>query len=280
MYVGRFFIGFTSSLVIGLIAYRRHSLSTTGVDGLLLIGTTLFVTGGWIWFTTLLAFFVSSSVFTLYRQQDKVFLADLAAKPGPRDVSQALADGGIGALIGVVHLFQPHKMLFAAFLGCIAAVSADTWATELGALSRSRPRQIATWKQDPPGTSGGIPVLGVAASIAGVLLIALVTLLLDTANLLLFGQNLVSARWWSVLLPIVLGGLSGSLFDSLLGVSVQASYYCERCKKETERIVHTCGEKTEHIKGWKWLNNEWVNCLCGGMGGLTSVGSRRQAPAC
>ena len=36
-------------------------------------------------------------------------------------------------------------------------------------------------------------------------------------------------------------GLLGALFDSLLGATVQAIYYCPACEKETERhLIHLC----------------------------------------
>jgi uncharacterized membrane protein len=57
--------------------------------------------------------------------------------------------------------------------------------------------------------------------------------------------------------------LLGSLFDSFLGATVQAIYFCPTCDKETERHpVHTCGTPTAMIRGWEWLNNDWVNFGC------------------
>jgi uncharacterized membrane protein len=55
--------------------------------------------------------------------------------------------------------------------------------------------------------------------------------------------------------------------DSLLGATVQAIYYCPSCRKETERHpLHTCGTPTEQVRGWSWMNNDWVNFACGGVG--------------
>ena len=41
-----------------------------------------------------------------------------------------------------------------------------------------------------------------------------------------------------------IAGLGGALFDSVLGATVQATYYCDACRKETERPVHSCGRET------------------------------------
>jgi len=61
--------------------------------------------------------------------------------------------------------------------------------------------------------------------------------------------------------------LFGALFDSLLGATVQAIYYCPACQKETERYPsHSCGTETGQIRGWTWLSNDWVNFACGVFG--------------
>ena len=54
----------------------------------------------------------------------------------------------------------------AAFAGAIAAASADTWATEIGTLSPANPVSIATLRPVQTGMSGGVSILGIAASAA------------------------------------------------------------------------------------------------------------------
>ena len=66
-----------------------------------------------------------------------------------------------------------------------------------------------------------------------------------------------------MMLVLVLGGLAGSTFDSFLGATVQAIYYCPQCHKETERHpYHLCGTQTSLVRGWPWLNNDLVNFFC------------------
>jgi uncharacterized membrane protein len=80
--------------------------------------------------------------------------------------------------------------------------------------------------------------------------------------------TLTTAHW----LLITLAGLAGSLFDSLLGATVQAMYYCPTDMKETEKHpLHTCGTKTVHIRGWNWLTNDWVNFACAALGVVIAV---------
>src|SRR5436305_15114472 len=63
--------GLLFSTGIGLLAYRRRSLSRSGVAGAIITGTTTFGMGGWSWGLTLIFFFVSSSIFSHFRARDK-----------------------------------------------------------------------------------------------------------------------------------------------------------------------------------------------------------------
>src|SRR5260221_9680178 len=64
-------------------------------------------------------------------------------------------------------------------------------------------------------------------------------------------------------LPLIalISGLAGSFFDSLLGATVQAMYYCPACDMETERRIHSCGTMTKTLRGISWINNDTVNFL-------------------
>jgi uncharacterized membrane protein len=142
----------------------------------------------------------------------------------------------------------------------MATVTADTWATELGTLSRRPPRLITNGRIVEVGTSGGVSLLGTAVSLIGGLLIGLAAGILesDYSIWLMAGVGAVD-------------GLLGSLFDSLLGATVQQIYYCDVCQKDTERKIHKCGSPTRPLRGWSWLNNDLVNLWASLIGGGTAV---------
>jgi len=68
---------------------------------------------------------------------------------------------------------------------------------------------------------------------------------------------------------VTAAGLVGSLFDSLLGATVQAIYHDPQRDKETEKIVlDENGSPTAPVRGWEWMNNDMVNfsaTLCGAL---------------
>jgi uncharacterized protein (TIGR00297 family) len=260
-------LGMAFSVLIAWAGYRRESLSCSGVAGAIIVGSFTFGLGGWTWGLLLIAFFVSSSLLSHYRKDDKQRLAEKFAKTSQRDLGQVLANGGWGAILAIAYFRQPYPVLFAAFVGAMAAVNADTWATELGVLSPTLPRLLTTGQRVPAGTSGGVTFLGTMAALGGGLLIGLAALVLGRVEAMWGNGPLPGGYLW--LVPIgLLAGLAGSTFDSLLGATVQGTYYCPRCQKETEARMHRCGQPTRHLRGWRWLNNDLVNFASSIVGSL------------
>jgi uncharacterized membrane protein len=100
-----------------------------------------------------------------------------------------------------------------------AAVAADTFSSELGILSKAKPRLItAPWRVVPPGTNGGVTLYGLGAGLLGSGIIAV------TSTLLLpFCQDWDVSEKAKFTLGITFAGFCGTLLDSLLGALVQAS---------------------------------------------------------
>jgi uncharacterized protein (TIGR00297 family) len=263
----RFLLGLLFSTAISLIAYRRRSLSRGGIAGAIVTGTTTFGLGGWSWGLALIFFFVSSSIFSHLRARDKAkTAADKFSKGAARDLAQVGANGGVATLLAVSYGVAPSRFIrgicLAGYTGALATATADTWATELGVLSTRQPRLITTGETVSPGTSGGITPLGTGAAVAGALTLGTVFWLLQRCR-----RSLVS-------LPFIAlaSGLIGSLVDSFLGATVQAMYFCPHCQQETERRVHSCGTKTQALRGISWFNNDAVNffaTFCGALFAMT-----------
>ena len=245
--------GFLLAVVVAITAWRFQSLSKSGALGAALIGTLIFGLGGWKWAVILLTFFVSSSLLSRLFSKQKSELSDKFEKGNQRDMNQVLANGGIAALFAILHVFFPSALWpWVGFTASMAAVNADTWATELGVLNPGYPRLMTNFRKVEKGTSGAISPIGTLASFGGASLIAiLAALLMPDRNPFL------------ILVIVSIAGFLGSLFDSILGATVQAIYHCPTCKKETERHpIHGCGAETTQIRGIKWFNNDLVNTGC------------------
>jgi uncharacterized protein (TIGR00297 family) len=267
--------GFGLAAVISWAAWRVQSLNTMGAIAALLLGTVIFGLGGLGWAVLLLAFFISSSALSRLFRRKKKALDNTFAKSAQRDAGQVAANGAVAGLFVLLHVALPSAdWIWAAYAGALAAANADTWATELGVLSRRMPHLITTGKPVERGTSGGISPTGTLAALSGSALIAFLAVLFWQGQLIpLGGEQAVSAlRAVGWLAGITLAGFAGSLLDSLLGATVQGIYYCPSCKKETERQpLHTCGSPTQLVRGWKWMDNDWVNALCTLAGALIAA---------
>ncbi|KAL2003229.1 hypothetical protein VTN02DRAFT_4636 [Thermoascus thermophilus] len=140
---------------------------------------------------------------------------------GRREEEQCFSRGGdVGDLLTV------------GIVAHYAAVAADTFASELGILSPSKPRLITspTLRVVPPGTNGGVTATGLLASLLGAFTIALTSVVLLP----------FCARGWGdrerilwVLAVTLWGGL-GSVVDSFLGGWLQASVVDKRTGKIVE----------------------------------------------
>lgn len=260
--------GLLLGALIGYLAWRANSLSSSGAVAAALTGGLVFGLGGVPWAVLLLAFFISSSALSRLGIRRKLALSEKFSKGSQRDWGQVLANGGLGAILALALVFGNHQAgLWFAFAGGMAAVNADTWATELGTFSAALPRLIINGKVVDRGTSGGVTLLGFLASAGGAALIGALAALFTSM------AASTGVSWPLALGIILLAGLFGSTVDSLLGGTIQAIYYCPNCEKETERYPrHTCGTETKPLRGWGWLDNDWVNFACSLVGSLAALG--------
>jgi uncharacterized protein (TIGR00297 family) len=261
--IARLVLGFALALAVSLAALRTRSLTAGGAAMATAIGT-LAIAAGWSWGALLIIYFVSSSALSrIGRAQKEQRTGSVVAKGGGRDAVQVLANGALFAGAALAMLIHPHVQWIALGAGSLAASAADTWATEIGTLSRHDPRSILSGRRVPPGTSGGVSLIGTLATIAGATFIA----------------ALVHALGWTpaIAVGVGVGGLVGAVIDSLLGATLQARRWCDVCAGETERATHDCMPApappfpTRHLRGLAWMDNDVVNFLSSAAGGLLAA---------
>jgi uncharacterized protein (TIGR00297 family) len=218
---------------------------------------TLAVAAGWSWGFLLISFFASASALTKLGERKKAeVVGQVVEHGGERNARQVLANGGVFALSALGYLAFPSPFWYAAGIGALAASTADTWSTEIGTHFGGEPISLTSGRRVPPGTSGGVTLVGTVAGAVGALFIAL-------------GGAL--ANWPVPFTAAVLGGMAGALADSLLGATLQSRRWCEVCSKSTERLVHSCGTPTRHAGGVTGFDNDAVNAVCSGVGALVAL---------
>lgn len=241
------------SVLIAFLGWSRGSLSASGLAGAVLTGTVTTARGGYGRAALLVGFFTASSALTKGLKGSSSPAGDFAAKGGRRDIWQVLANGGISTLLATLGDSGKHRL---PYVGSLAAVTGDTWATEIGGRFGGRPRHILTWDHVERGMSGGISLPGTLASIAGggfVGSLAVASGCFDPA----FRRG-----WRSLLLTGIIAGGAGSLSDSIAGATIQERRWCDRCEQPSERITHHCGTDTRFVGGIRGVTNDAVNLIC------------------
>jgi len=253
-----FSLGVGMSVVVAVAAYRHRALDLSGAFSAFLLGTVIFGIGGWRWTLPILVFFVSSTLVGKVGRDRRAGIEAVVAKGGARDVYQSMANGGLAMAIIILAYFFEDARWYYVFLGTLAAVSADTWSSEIGMLSKRQPISMTTWKPVPRGLSGGVTRLGFLAGLLGSLLVVSTGLIFDS-HLMVVNQ---------LFLVILVSGFLGSIADSFFGATIQAIFRCPACDGLTERKRHCDGRETVLHSGSRFVNNDVVNVLCAFSGGF------------
>jgi uncharacterized protein (TIGR00297 family) len=144
-----------------------------------------------------------------------------------RGVSNVIANGGCPTMIAGVFFVLTNYMAapglaflaVVGFMSSVAAITADKFSSELGVLD-GMPRQIFTLRKVRRGVSGGVTSLGLAAGLAGSILIAAGGFAISGQLATLEGQRAFSMA--AVFASVAAAGFVGTVVDSMLG------YYEER----------------------------------------------------
>ena len=262
-------IGLPLNAAAGLVSLRNGAVDAGGAIAGTVLGAVVFAAGGPFLWILLAVFFVSSTVLTRFRGGEKEWLTSIQQKGGRRDAFQVIANGGAGMAAALLSRVTEHPGWAIGCAAAFAAANADTWASEIGILSRRDPVSILTLRPVPRGVSGGVSAAGLSASLAGAFLIALFFVLTALAA----GQR----GGVGTLIAIVTGGgLFGSLLDSALGSTLQAQYEGRKTvdgrsvKIVTERKT-TNGAPNRLVRGVPFVTNDVVNLASSSAAALAAI---------
>lgn len=171
--------------------FLKKSLDFSGIVSANIVGLLVFLapSGGLKAFFAVLVFFILAEFFTRFGRKN-------VKSHEPRSVGNIFGNSAIA----VIALWWNVPI---AFFGAISAALADTLSSEIGLLSKTKPRLITSFVEVEPGTDGGITFLGLVASLFGGLAIGLVHFA--------FFHNIAFAA------IVVLCGVAGSIADSIIG---------------------------------------------------------------
>ncbi len=259
----------TSSL-LSLRAYKRKQLTLVGTIAAFVVAFLL--VGSGLRGLNLLTFYLVSMKATKYKKELKAKIdGTIASNDGStvRGTSQVLACSLVATVLSVVHTFYcgaeqkvvfeaNHKLSAQLTCGIVAhhaTCLADTLASEMGILAKSKPRLITKpWKEVPSGTNGGVTMNGFVWSALGGAIIGLSTVCLDSLS----G---IETNAKTMILFSLTCGLVGSVLDSILGATVQQSYFDPDTKLVYQEEDKRPKSAALVVNSMNLLTNELVNLV-------------------
>ncbi|WNB93539.1 DUF92 domain-containing protein [Bacillus sp. NEB1478] len=222
-------------------------------------GLFIYISFGWEGLIILGTFFLTSSLLTKWKKEKKRDKRASEEERKGRTSGQVLANGGVALMAAIFHLFFENSFWLVVFVCSFAAAMSDTWASEIGILSKRQPFHIKKWRKVENGLSGAVSWLGTIASIAGAAIIGICF------------YFLYPIASFAIVILIMFAGFMGNLTDTFLGAWFEQSFYCSVCKTQTEAAFH-CETKTLKVFGYSWFTNNVVNFLSTLIGGCIGGG--------
>jgi len=173
-------------------------LDWAGLGLALVMGVVVAVAGQLAFFGLLLFFLFASVIVTKYGYEKK---REMGLYEHERSWENVLANGLVPTICAVA---SPH-VGWGPYVGSLAAITADKFASELGVLG-GEPVYLLTLKKVKRGTNGAVTFFGLLMSLDGGLLVGFAT------SLFIPGIDL----WKIVAIGMI--GFAGSFADSLVGV--------------------------------------------------------------
>ena len=238
-----------SMAVFAVLAYLAKALDAGGALGAYVMGVTVLWTTRFEGFLLFLLFFLSCTVVGKISKRLRNGRKEIEEKKGQRrDLMQVLSNGLMATIASLLWFFTTKNVALIMFGAAVAEATSDTFAGEIGRLSRKNPVSIRDFRPVPTGMSGGVTFLGMAGAFLSSAAIALCW------HLWFSGTNLYST------VLVCLTGFAGAVIDSYLGACVQAHYLDPDTGKLTEHEEKD-GRKLELSRGIRWVDNDMVNLL-------------------
>lgn len=223
------------SALLSFAAYRQRLLTFTGSVSAFAVSAIVGLFGNLSWLLLILSFVAAAFITTRFRILDKARMGLQEGRKGERGSRNVVANSLPAVFIALFSTLLSaeasqgfYAMIYTVAIG---AATADTLGSEIGVIDR-HPRLITNMKPVPPGTDGGVSLIGTTASFAGALFISL----MGFAFMVLLGQRL---PLWAIPFTAVMG-LLGSIVDSILGSTLERRGLIGKQTNNIASIVIAC----------------------------------------
>ncbi|HUR64291.1 MAG TPA: DUF92 domain-containing protein [Candidatus Thermoplasmatota archaeon] len=203
-------VAFLALLGLAMLGYAVGALDLLGSVASFFLGLLIALLGGLDWLFLMVAFTGLGVAATRlgYGKKKERRLAE--GEAGERGVANVMGNGAAAGLAVLANQVPqvPHLAVQLAFATAIAAVTADTLASEVGSLANRVRSILPPFRPIPVGSNGGVSLAGHLSALAGAATIAALSI------------PLVGVPWRWAWVPLV-GGFLGCQLDSVLGATLE-----------------------------------------------------------
>lgn len=195
---------------LSILAYALRALDMLGAVASFFLGLEVALLGGVRWLALMTLFPVLGVLATRVGHRAKRAQHLEEEREGERGVGNVLGNGLAGALVALALLLDPVPRAAAAlaFATAVAAVTADTLASEVGVLAGTARRILPPFASAKVGANGAVSLLGQAAAAAGAIAIAAAAV------------PLLHLGWGAAAVAAAMGFV-GCQVDSVLGATLE-----------------------------------------------------------
>ncbi|MGA1822553.1 MAG: DUF92 domain-containing protein [Thermoplasmatota archaeon] len=218
-----FIISISLCSLLGFFSYMKKILDLKGTVLAVVVGMLLIGYSDFFWFLLMVFFFTITYLVTIWKYKKKSALGLGEGGRGERGIKNVIANGIVPVAIAIFS--TPLNNLSDGlpgflFIVAIAVSTSDTFASEIGVMSKY-PRMITKPSLVvDPGVDGGVSLLGNIAAFFGGLLVSVSGYFLITDYFISTEPHLLGTSIWIIIIPVILGWL-GCQVDSVLGATLQ-----------------------------------------------------------
>jgi len=204
-------------LIFAGLSFKFRAVDFSGFLAGIFVGIPIIIFGGFRFFFILAFFFITASIATVFRYDEKKLKGIAEKNKGARSYINVLGNGIVASIFAILYYVVPihynldSNIFLLGFLGSLATAAADTAGGEIGKLSSYKPRLITTFKVVETGVDGGVTLLGEFAELIVSFLIGIVAYLSGLGDI-------------RIIFITGIAGFIGANIDSVVGATLETWY--------------------------------------------------------
>jgi uncharacterized protein (TIGR00297 family) len=207
-------IGLAIFVGVFFIAYFLKIITYYGALASSIIGFLFYYYGGWAFLVFVLCCYGVMMTVSLIGKRLKNDLSQIVKKTGKKDFIEIFVNGIWAVVAIIIYAISKNQTFLPIALISMSAGFADSLASDVGSLSKSKPYDFIKKKCVEKGVSGGVTALGSIASFIGAIIFA-------TAI-----KFICDLPYYEIIIvcPIIYIGV---IIDTVLGSTIQVKFKCD-----------------------------------------------------